>query len=167
MKHDHCLCYMQYTERCKCCVCLPLQCLLVSMSVATDVNVLGPAVARSDWVNAVDIFVCATQGDADATSFLTMLCSLRVSRRRPLLLQDLLNDFSQWFVAGTARKSARFKKLRFCMNAFYSTYLCMRRISHPMNVRTDVAMPLTRGARRVFASTGQVRYEHVSAADSS
>ena len=135
------------------------------MSDETDVNVVGPAVARSDWVNAVDIFVCATQGDADATSFLTMLCSLRVSRRRPLLLQDPLNDFSQWFVAGTARRSARFKKLRFCMNAFYSTYLCMRCISHPMNVRTDVAIPLTRGAQRVFASTGQVRYEHVSAAD--
>ena len=91
-------------QSCAMSLCLTLQSLLFvaarTMSRAERTWwAVGEVISRSHWVGAVDLFTAGRAGDHDATVFLQAMCDLRVSRRR-LVLDDVLEDFDEWFQAG-------------------------------------------------------------------
>ena len=121
---------------------------------------IGAVVSRNNWTSGDALFEDAAAGVQDAVDFITFLCATRVSVRRPLPAESLLQQYQD-----TQNDSMRYverhhRQLYFCIRSFFAVFSAMRRVVTPLRQVAEGHHfhGLTKRERRLLAPTGMVRH---------
>lgn len=121
---------------------------------------LGGIVSRNNWTSGDALFEDAAAGLQDAVDFVTFLCACRVSVRRPLAVESLLQQY-----VDTQNDSMRYverhhRQLYFCLRSFFAVFCAMRRVVTPLRQVSEGHHfhGMSRRDRRLLAPTGMIRH---------
>ena len=92
---------------------------------------LGAVVARNDWANAEIMMSAAQHAHSDAYWFVRHMCSIRVRKQYAPTVDTLLQMFQESETADVLSVRCNYRQLYTCMKAFYSAYLCLRKVAAP------------------------------------